>query len=211
MVRVGDWIEFHKYGADGDVIDISLNVIKVQNFDKTITTIPTYAFMAESFKNWRGMTKSGGRRIKRSLFIDAQTVSFLDESLLEQLNSVRLEYNTSKDGKLKKQINSRRLTNIGTFRIYIERYLESLPHIHQGMTLLVRQLQSTDRGIPIEIYAFSKDTRWENYEGIVGDIFDHLFAVMDQFGLKPYQSPSGNDIKQGLIAIHPEILERKIL
>ncbi|MCL4151125.1 UNVERIFIED_CONTAM: hypothetical protein GTU68_066651, partial [Idotea baltica] len=179
MIRVGDWIEFQKYGADGDVIDISLNVIKVQNWDKTITTIPTYAFMAESFKNWRGMTKSGGRRIKRSVFIDAQTVKFLDEPLLKHLNSVQLlddyltkkeeelaEHNTAHGGEFSNLINGRRLTNIGTFRAYVERYLKSLPDIHLGMTLLVRQLQSTDRGIPIEIYAFSKDTNWKNYEGM---------------------------------------------
>ena len=210
MIMVGDWIEMPGRGADGDVIDVSLTTVKVQNWDKTITTIPTYALISDSFKNWRGMSESGGRRIKRSLNIDMRTIQFADEQLLERFKRIRLlrpyleqklediqKHNTEVENDLAELINGRRLTNIGTFRAYCVAYLRNHPKIHQsGMTLLVRQLAPTEKGIPIEIYCFTNDTAWVNFEDIQGDLFDHLLSILPEFGLSTYQSPSGADLEK---------------
>ncbi|MCM3109660.1 mechanosensitive ion channel family protein [Lederbergia lenta] len=208
MVRVGDWIEIPKYGADGDVIDISLNTVKVQNFDKTITMVPSYALISDSFKNWRGMQTSGGRRIKRSLFIDTNSISFCTEEMIERFNSIDYltDYITKKEREIEEYniqheinrsitVNGRALTNIGVFREYIRNYLKNHSGINQDMSLMVRQLAPSENGLPIEIYAFSNDIRWAVYESIQGDIFDHLFAVAPQFGLRLFQNPTGHDLK----------------
>jgi miniconductance mechanosensitive channel len=208
MVRVGDWIEMPKYDADGDIIDISLNTVKVQNFDKTITTIPSYALISDSFKNWRGMQVSGGRRIKRSLFIDAKSIKFCTEEMIEKFKTIQFlseyitskeqeiaEYNARHEINLDNPVNGRALTNIGVFRAYMIRYLQQHPGISQEMTLLVRQLAPTENGLPLEIYAFTNDIRWDVYESIQSDIFDHLFAVAPEFGLHIFQNPSGNDFR----------------
>lgn len=208
MVRVGDWIEMPKYDADGDIIDISLNTVKVQNFDKTITTIPSYALVSDSFKNWRGMQASGGRRIKRSIFIDTNTITFCSEEMIEKCKHIHFissyiankekeitEFNTQHEVNRNNRVNGRALTNIGVFRAYINHYLQNHKGISQDMTLLVRQLAPTEHGLPLEIYTFTNDVRWEVYETIQSDIFDHLFAVAPEFGLKVFQNPSGNDFK----------------
>ncbi|MDR7077290.1 miniconductance mechanosensitive channel [Neobacillus niacini] len=208
MVRVGDWIEMPKYEADGDIIDISLNTVKVQNFDKTITTIPSYALISDSFKNWRGMQVSGGRRIKRSLFIDTKSIKFCTEEMIEKFKTIQFlsEYITTKEHEIAEYnakneidrdnpVNGRALTNIGVFRKYINTYLQHRPGISQEMTLLVRQLAPTENGLPLEIYAFTNDIRWHVYETIQSDIFDHLFAVAPEFGLHIFQNPSGNDFR----------------
>lgn len=208
MVRVGDWIEMPKYGADGDIIDISLNTVKVQNWDKTITMVPSYAMISDSFINWRGMQNSGGRRIKRSLFIDTNSISFCTEEMIKKFTTIDYltdyiiarereiaEYNTKNDINLSNPVNGRALTNIGVFRAYINNYIQHHPGINQEMTLLVRQLAPTEHGLPIEIYAFSNDIRWAVYESIQADIFDHLFAVAQEFGLRLFQNPSGHDLK----------------
>ncbi|MCT2535411.1 mechanosensitive ion channel family protein [Aquibacillus koreensis] len=208
MVRVGDWIEMPKYGADGDIIDISLVTVKVQNWDKTITTIPSYALVSDSFINWRGMQDAGGRRIMRSLFIDKSSITFLSKDMIESLKSIHylseylLEkeeeieaYNTRHDINDSNTVNRRSLTNIGVFRAYIQKYLEHHPQIKQDMTLMVRQLAPTEHGLPLEIYAFTNDIRWHIYEGIQSDIFDHLFAVAPEFGIRLFQNPSGNDFR----------------
>ena len=214
MVRIGDWIEMPKFGADGDVIDISLHTVKVQNWDKTISTIPTHALIQDSFKNWRGMQESGGRRIKRALMIDLQSVKFCDEALLEKFNGIVVLQPYLKSRKqevaawnAQQQIdgtcplNGRRLTNLGTFRAYIEAYLQAHPLIHQeGMTFLVRQLAPTEKGVPIEIYVFVKDIRWVKYEAIQADIFEHLFAAIPWFELDLYQAPAGMDVRLALSA-----------
>ena len=207
MVRVGDWIEMPQYNADGDVVDIALHTIKVQNWDKTITTIPTHKLISESFRNWRGMQDSGGRRIKRSINIDASSVRFLtaDEvekftrfSLLreyiERKRSELAAYNAALAGPATANVNLRRLTNLGTFRSYLWNYLQNHPGIHHGMTLLVRQLQAGEKGIPIEIYCFTSITEWAAYEGIQADIFDHVLAQCREFGLSVFQTPSGRDV-----------------
>jgi miniconductance mechanosensitive channel len=209
MVAVGDWIEMPARGADGDVIDVSLTTVKVQNFDKTITTIPTYALISDSFRNWRGMSESGGRRIKRPLHIDMRTIRFADGKLLERFKRIRLlrpyleskldeiqEFNEGVGENLDELINGRRLTNVGTFRAYCVAYLGNHPKIHQDMTLLVRQLSPGALGLPIEIYVFTNDTAWKTYEDIQGDIFDHLLSVLPEFDLSPYQSPSGADLEK---------------
>jgi len=207
MIRIGDWVEMPQANADGDVIDIALHTVKIQNWDKTVTTIPTYKFISESFKNWRGMSESGGRRIKRSLAIDMSSVRFLSEDEVERLSKFELlrEYMREKREKLAQYEHEksalgpdviplkRRLTNIGTFRAYVLEYLKANPKIHKDMTLLVRQLAPTPKGIPIEIYCFTNDTAWANYEGIQGDIFDHLIAVLPEFGLESFQEPAGRD------------------
>ena len=216
MLRVGDWVEMPKYGADGDVTEIGLHTVKIQNWDKTITTIPTHAFMSDSFKNWRGMTESGGRRIKRSLNLDMRTVRFLDESDVERLSRVKalrpyLEERTAEIEAWNQEhgvdqnmpVNGRRLTNLGTFRAYVESYLRQLGPIRDDMTFLVRQLAPTSEGIPLELYCFSEEQRWAQYEGIMGDIFDHLLSVLDEFGLKPFQQPSGEDFRNILPAVKP--------
>ena len=209
MIRIGDWITMPKYDADGDVVDIALHTIKIQNFDKTITTIPTYKFISESFTNWRGMVDSGGRRIKRSVNIDMSSIKFLDENLKERLKKADLlkEYIEQKDKEIAQyhvekkidkedKIGQRRLTNIGTFRKYLYYYLKNHLNIHQGMTLLVRQLSPTAEGIPLQIYAFTSDNRWANYEEIQADIFDHILAVAPKFDLIIYQHPTGSDFKK---------------
>ena len=212
MLRVGDWIEMPQVGADGDVVDITLHTVKVQNFDKTIVSIPTWRLMSESFKNWRGMQQSGGRRIKRSLFIDASGVRFLHDEEEQRMTQVRLltDYISRKQAELKAwneaqgnvaamSANRRRMTNLGTFRAYALAYLKSHPEIQPNMTCMVRQMQTTAQGIPLEIYCFTRTTAWADYERIQGDIFDYLLAVMPEFGLNLYQQPSGTDLRSGLL------------
>ena len=204
MVRPGDWIEMPKYGADGDVIEVSLTTLKVRNWDKTITTVPTYALISDSFKNWRGMEDSGGRRIKRSISIDLDSIRHCNDEMLDRFEKIErirdyvretrakiaaTNRDATVDGAL--PVNGRQMTNIGTFRKYIEAYLREIPEVHPEMTFLVRQLQPTDRGLPIEIYVFSKDQRWVQYEAIQADIFDHLFASLPYFDLRAFQLPSG--------------------
>lgn len=210
MIRVGDWIEMPQLNADGDVIDIALHTVKIQNWDKTITTIPTKRFISDSFKNWRGMQESGGRRIKRSLFIDQTSIHFLSKEELEHLKRFNLldGYFDNKINELNQwnavhvksssgdSLDSRKLTNIGSFRAYIEHYLRNNPRIHQkGMTLMVRQLSPTPEGLPMEIYCFTTTTAWTEYEGIQSDIFDHLLAIVPEFNLRVYQTPSGADMR----------------
>lgn len=205
MIRIGDWIEMPQLNADGNVIDIALHTVKVQNWDKTITTIPTKKFLTDSFKNWRGMQETGGRRIKRGLFIDQNSVHFLTQEEENHLRQFKLLKNYLADKDLEilqwniehgdnNKINSRRITNFGTFRAYVINYLKSHPKIHQNMTLLVRQMSPTAEGIPLELYCFTNDTRWAFYESIQSDIFDHLLAILPEFGLHVFQNPSGTDV-----------------
>ena len=208
MVRIGDWIEMGQYGADGEVIEMSINCIRVQNWDKTVTTIPTYAMVSSSFKNWRGMSESGGRRIKRSLSIDIGSIRFCTDEQLERFarSSLIAEYVTGRQEEIRAHnethqfapdspLNGRRQTNIGIFRAYIIAYLKNNPNIHNSMTFLVRQLPPTDRGLPLEVYVFSKDQVWANYEAIQADIFDHLIAAAPEFDLRIFQQPSGHDLQ----------------
>lgn len=210
LLRVGDWVEMPQFNADGDVIEVALNTVKIQNWDKTFTVIPAHKFLENSFRNWRGMQESGGRRIKRSLFIDLNTIRFLNQKDIDHLSQVRVLRSYLKDklqeldgynGKLSpdelalENVNFRKLTNVGTFRAYISEYLRSHPQIHKNLTFLVRQLAPCAQGLPIEIYVFTNDTRWAIYESIQSDIFDHLYSVMQEFDLQPYQSPSGQDLK----------------
>ncbi|WP_144510450.1 mechanosensitive ion channel family protein [Bacillus sp. FJAT-22090] len=208
MVKVGDWIEMPKYGANGDIIDISLNTVKVQNFDKTITMIPSYALISDSFINWRGMQASGGRRIKRSLFIDTNSISFCTEEMIRDFKNIHYlsdyiiskereiaAYNTKNNINSSNPVNGRALTNIGVFRAYISNYLQNHPGVNQKMALMVRQLAPSEHGLPMEIYAFTNDITWDIYESVQSDIFDHLFAVAPKFGIQLFQSPSGNDLK----------------
>ncbi len=202
LVRVGDWVEVPRYGADGDVIDIGLHTAKIQNWDKTVAAVPTPAFLTEGFKNWRGMTESGGRRIKRSLAIDMTSVRFLEKADLERLGRIQLlaDYLTERGSEIEQwnrerdvaatQANGRRLTNLGTLRAYMQAYLEAQPEIADNMTFLVRQLAPGPEGIPLEIYVFSKEQRWVQYEGLISDIFDHLLAVLAEFDLRVYQRPT---------------------
>ncbi|MEM7164711.1 MAG: mechanosensitive ion channel domain-containing protein [Planctomycetota bacterium] len=212
MVRPGDWIEMPAFGADGDVVDVSLTTIKIQNWDKTISTIPTYALITSSFKNWRGMTDGDGRRIKRSVHVDMASVRFCDEEMLARFRKIQLlqEYLADKQAEVQEHnkehnvddaslVNGRRLTNLGTFRAYVAAYLQAKKEIHKGMTFLVRQLAPTTEGVPIEMYVFSADKNWVNYEGIQSDIFDHLLAVVPEFDLRVFQKPTGADL-QGVIA-----------
>jgi len=205
MVRIGDWITFEKYGADGDVIEISLATVKVQNWDMTITTIPTYALISDSFKNWRGMMDSGGRRIKRSVIIKTSTINFLSDEDIKRFSKIELvsdylkarskeikTYNTDHNVDKSVLINGRNLTNFGVFRKYLQTYIENHSAINKDMTLMVRQLEPTAQGIPMEIYAFSKDQRWVNYEYIIGDIFDHTLAAVSYFDLEVYELALGN-------------------
>ena len=209
MVKIGDWIEMPSHRADGTVIDITLNTVKVQNWDKTITTIPTYALVSESFNNWKGMEESGGRRIKRSIFIDVNSIRFADMEMLKKFERYELirdyviqkqeeitQFNKERNLSDEDLISGRRQTNVGIFRKYLDNYLRANPNLRQDMTFLVRQLQPGDKGLPIEIYVFSKETAWAVYEGIQADIFDHVFAVVPEFGLRIFQAPSGNDIRQ---------------
>ena len=205
MVRVGDWIEMPQCNADGDVIDVALHTVKVQNWDKTFTTIPTHRLIVDSFKNWRGMGESGGRRIKRDLRIDINSVRFLSGEEIERFKRFALltDYidrkledlaaNYAELGDATANVNLRRLTNIGTFRAYIFNYLKHHPKIHQNMTLIVRQLQPGPTGLPLEIYAFTNVTDWSVYEDIQADIFDHLLAIAGEFGISMYQEPAGRD------------------
>ncbi|MFF7710413.1 mechanosensitive ion channel domain-containing protein [Pseudomonas sp. NPDC007930] len=211
MLRVGDWIEMPQVGADGDVVDITLHTVKVQNFDKTIVSIPTWRLMSESFRNWRGMQQSGGRRIKRSLYLDATGVRFLAADEHARLGEIRLlsDYVTRKRAELAawnqaqgevadNAANQRRMTNLGTFRAYALAYLKSHPDIQPNMTCMVRQMESTAQGVPLEIYCFTRTTVWAEYERIQSDIFDYLLAVLPEFGLAVYQQPSGADMRVGL-------------
>ena len=206
MVHIGDWIEMGKYGADGDVIDITLTTVKVQNWDKTISTIPAYALISDSFKNWRGMSESAGRRIKRSVLIDMNSIKFCTKEMIEKFRRFSLisdyldekqkelaEYNAANNIDDSQLVNGRRLTNIGTFRAYVAAYLRSHPMVNQQMTFLVRQLEPTSEGLPIQIYVFCSDKVWANYEGIQSDIFDHILAVVPQFELRVFQQPAGSD------------------
>ncbi|MCD6596805.1 MAG: mechanosensitive ion channel [Bacteroidales bacterium] len=207
MVNPGDWISMPGRNADGVVLEINLNTVKVQNWDKTISTIPTYALVSESFQNWRGMEESGGRRIKRSINIDMTSAKFCSTGMIKKFNKIQLlrdyiqnmekeisKYNESHNIDPSVLVNGRRMTNLGTFRKYIEEYLKVHPLIHDDMTFLVRQLQPNEKGIPLEIYVFSKDQEWANYEAIQSDIFDHILAVLPEFELRVFQNPTGHDI-----------------
>ena len=209
MVAPKDWIEMPKYGADGDVIEITLTTVKVQNFDNTITTIPTYALINESFKNWRNMNLSGGRRIKRYVNIDLGSIKFCSSEMLERFKRIQLisqyiqnrqeeilVYNKKHQVDESTLVNGRRLTNIGVFRSYVEAYLRQHPMIHKDMTFLIRQLSPSENGLPIEIYVFCKDTNWTAYEAIQADIFDHILAVVPEFDLRVFQEPSGSDFQK---------------
>lgn len=214
MVKIGDWIEMKSHRADGTVFDITLNTVKVQNWDKTISTIPTYALVAESFNNWKGMEESGGRRIKRAVSIDMGSIKFCDSAMLSRFEKFDLirEYVIQKENELKKYnagknlsdedyISGRHQTNVGIFRKYLEVYLRQHPMINLNMTFLVRQLNPSEKGLPIEIYVFSKDQEWANYESIQADIFDHIFAVIPEFELKVFQEPTGADISNLKIGV----------
>jgi miniconductance mechanosensitive channel len=207
MIRVGDWLEVPQFGADGDVIDVALYTVTVQNWDKTITKIPTHRLISDSFKNWRGMSESGGRRIKRSINVDFNSIRFLTDEEVQRFKDFALlkgyidakeaelnAYNEALDAPGESGVNLRRLTNIGTFRAYIYNYLKHHPKIHDRMTLIVRQLQPGTEGLPIEIYCFSNDIDWAAYEGIQADIFDHIAAIAPEFGLRLYQRLAGADL-----------------
>lgn len=209
LIRLGDWIEMPQFGADGDVVDISLHAVSVQNWDKTITVIPTHKFLDHAFKNWRGMQESGGRRIKRAININLSSIRFLTEAEIDRFSLFALlqdyvaqkkkdidAHNREHDYDKDLIVNTRRLTNIGTLRAYIINYLRQHPKIRQDMTFLVRQLDPTSKGLPIEIYVFVADTAWVAYEGVQADIFDHIFAIVPEFGLSVYQEPSGDDLRQ---------------
>lgn len=209
MLRIGDWVEMPKYGADGDVIDITLNTVKIQNWDKTISTIPTQAFVTDSFKNWRGMKDFGARRVKRSILIDMNTVKVCSDEMIERFKKIEFlseyieerakeieNYNRENNINTELIINGRQLTNLGVFRVYLTNYLKNRINIRPGSTVMVRQLAPGENGIPVELYLFVADTIWANYEAIQADIFDHILAVVDVFELKIFQHPTGNDIKQ---------------
>ena len=209
LFKIGDWLEVPQLGADGDVIDIALHTVKIQNWDKTISIIPTYKLIDSSFKNWRGMSESGGRRIKRSLYIDQNSINFCSPEQLEHLKTFELltgylndkitevdASNSAKNINMDAQVNGRRLTNIGTFRAYIQAYLKNHSKIHDELTFLIRQLSPSERGLPIEIYVFTNITDWIEYEGIQADIFDHLLSVVPEFGLRIFQNPTGKDFKK---------------
>ncbi len=208
LVRLGDWIEMPKYGADGIVIDMALHTIKVQNWDKTVINIPIYKLIEESFKNWRGMQEAGGRRIKRALLIDKTSIKFLKDDEITRLENIQIlkeyiknkrkeidEYNKEAGIDDSEPVNGRRMTNLGTFRAYIEAYLRTHPKIRQDMTFIVRHLAPTAEGLPLEIYVFTNDIRWANYESIQADIFDHLLAAIPHFKLRVFQRPTGHDLK----------------
>jgi miniconductance mechanosensitive channel len=206
MLRVGDWIEMPQLNADGDVIDVALHTVKVQNWDKTITTIPTHRLISESFKNWRAMFESGGRRIKRSLTIDLNSIRFLEREEIERLKRFSLlsdylagkeaeiaQWNGARPERLHDVVNARRITNIGTFRAYMTAYLRARGDMNTDMFLIVRQLEPTDAGLPLEIYGFTADTAWAVHEAVQADIFDHLIAILPEFGLRLFQQPAGRD------------------
>ena len=207
MVRVGDWIEMPQFGADGDVVDVQLHTVKVQNWDKTITTIPTHRLITDSFKNWRGMSQTGARRIKRAIFIDVSSIRFQTQDEVDHFTRFALlkdyvmskeqelaDYNAELATEVDAEVNKRRLTNIGTFRAYAYNYLKNHPSVHKGMTLIVRQLSPGPEGLPLEIYCFTNTTEWAVYEDIQSDIFDHLLAIVPEFGLRLFQKPAGSDL-----------------
>lgn len=212
LVKKGDWIEVSKYGADGVVIEIALHTVKVQNWDKTITTIPTYKLIEESFKNWRGMQHFGGRRIMRSVYIDQSSIKFLDENMIEKFEKFRLisdyikqkkneiaEYNAKfSKSENEEMINFRRLTNIGTFRAYLKAYLASRDDLHSDIILMVRQLEPAPQGLPVQVYIFAKSTQWVEYEHIQSEVFDHIISIVPEFDLKIFQNPAGNDVRDFL-------------
>ncbi|MCD6374231.1 MAG: mechanosensitive ion channel [Caldisericaceae bacterium] len=215
LLHVGDWIEMPQFGADGDVVDIALHTIKVQNWDKSITIVPTYKILDNSFRNWRGMKQAGGRRIKRAIYIDQNSIKFCDRQMIERFQRIQLisDYVKNKLEELERynrehnidesvKVNGRRMTNIGTFRAYAAAYIKSHPKINQNLTKMVRQLPPGPQGLPIEIYAFTNDIRWEVYEAIQADIFDHLLAVVPEFGLRIFQNPSGKDFYEWSTRIH---------
>lgn len=206
LIRVGDWIEMPQFHADGDVVEIALNTVKVQNWDRTFTVIPAHKFLDQSFKNWRAMHEAGGRRIKRSILLDMTTVRFMSEQEIDELSRFALlrgylgnkreelaAWTTSHPEAAEDPVNARRLTNVGTFRAYVTAYLRARPDIRDDMTFLVRQLDPRSDGLPLEIYVFVGDTRWAIYEGVQADVFDHLLAILPEFGLRVFQSPSGAD------------------
>lgn len=207
MLQIGDWIEMPKYGADGDVLEISLHTVKIQNFDKTITTIPTHSLISESFRNWRGMQQSGGRRIKRAIYLDMTSIKFCDEEMLQKFEKIQYikEYLKNKRKEIDKYnldyninnssiVNGRHLTNLGIFRIYVDNYLKNHPKVSRDMVHIVRQLQPSENGLPIELYAFTTKTEWVEYESIQADIFDHILATVPEFDLRIYQNPTGYDL-----------------
>ena len=207
MVRVGDWIEVPQFGADGDVVDVQLHTVKVQNWDKTITTIPTHRLISDSFKNWRGMSQTGARRIKRAIYLDVSSIRFHRPDEVDHFKRFALlkdyiankekelsDYNAALDVEVDDDVNTRRLTNIGSFRAYAANYLKNHPSIHKGMTLMVRQLAPGPEGLPLEVYCFTNTTVWADYEGIQADIFDHLLAIVPEFGLRLFQKPAGSDL-----------------
>jgi miniconductance mechanosensitive channel len=209
MIQVGDWVTVPNYGADGDVLEINLTTIKVQNFDLTITTIPTYAFISDSFTNWRGMSNSNGRRIKRAVSIKIDSIGFCDTEMLERFQKIELvsdyvvqrkeeikAYNTAKKVDTSTLVNGRNMTNVGVFKAYIEQYLIANPHINKEMMIMVRQLPPSEKGLPLEIYAFSKDKSWKAYENIISDIFDHVLSVAPYFDLEIFENPAGSDFKK---------------
>ncbi len=214
MVRVGDWIEMPALGVDGDVVDIALHTIKVQNFDKTIVTVPTHRLIEDSVKNWRGMSESGGRRIKRALLVDQGGVRFLDDAMHARLSRFALlaphferkrveldEWNAQSPERGREPVNARRMTNIGCLRAYVTAYLQSHRHVDHGKTLMVRQLPPGPEGLPLEVYCFANTTDWGEYEGIQSDIFDHLIAILPEFGLRLFQQPGGADLVAGLATL----------
>ena len=218
MVRIGDWIEMPSQNADGDVIEVALHTVKVRNWDKTITTIPVRKLITDSFKNWRGMQETGGRRIKRALYLDQRSVRFLDDAEIRRLEDFVLlddylehkkkelaDWNAELARRGAKPINERRVTNLGTFRAYVEQYLRNHPGIHQEMTLLVRQLQPGATGIPLEVYCFTNDTRWAVYEKIQSDIFDHLLAILPVFDLRVFQQCSDTS---GMVVTSPALISK---
>jgi len=212
MLRVGDWIQMPSMNADGDVIDIALHTVKVQNFDKTITTIPTHRLISDAFINWRGMKDAGGRRIKRAVHLDQNTIRFLDDDEIARLSRFRLikpyldakraeldEWNARTLSEGDDLVNARRITNIGTLRAYAVAYMKDHPRVRdKGFTLMARQLAPTPQGVPLELYCFAATTEWPVYEGIQSDIFDHILAIIPEFGLRVFQEPSGRDLAEGL-------------
>lgn len=208
MLRPGDWITMSKFGADGTVVDINLTTVKIENFDKTITTVPTYSLISDAFQNWRGMQESGVRRIKRSVIINMNSVKFCTPEMLENFKKIHLinayitetqqqleSHNASRDIDNTVLVNGKRQTNLGVFRAYLQAYLNSNEHLSKENTIIVRQLQPTEKGLPIEIYAFSNILEWDKYEDLISDIFDHVLAVVPQFDLQIFQNPSGSDFK----------------
>ena len=209
MLKVGDWIAMPKYGADGTVIEVTLNTVKVRNWDNTITTIPPYLLVSDSFQNWRGMQESGGRRVKRSVNIDMNSVRFCTPEMLDKYRKIKLladyidqtekvikDYNEAQQIDNSVLVNGRRQTNLGVFRAYLNAYLHNLPTVNDEMTILVRHLQPTDHGIPVELYFFTRTTDWAPYEQIQADVFDHLLAIVPEFDLRVFQSPTGADFRQ---------------